>query len=646
MKQMNHKRILASIAFSAMVLIPAMMVVANSAKKTGVAFNPGTEVAASGTSNIFYSAIGTSYGGINISIDSTNTDRLNRVVNITVNATKMLAANGGPAGWNDVYPCYLNITYPNSTQRVQPMSEIGGSSTQIFKYAWTLTPALPVGTYTFKAVPNNGAVNWTDFNFTPASQMVVFNIKPWGFITTNTTEVYRNHTVAFNITVTDPETPYTQLVWNASLCLYNTTAPLKTWKVGDTFNQTHWFNGTSDTLLEDYYFRLIIVDNNNDKFDQNMAPITVRDDPPVINSVYYNHTAFLRRYTEVMFFEVNVTDNDNPWNATEVKIIFHKENSLVNVSSAALIPNMTTGNFTGAMNVTLDTSGQLAPTGGYTIHVIAKDAETLDSATVEFVPASKNATWILNNNPVMHETLINNQTLVNGTRFSQGQRLEFTVNASDIENEIDYIEIRLLYADGGNTAFNYYILSNTTYTLNISSSVLAPGTWYIYVIVVDFEADANMNTPAYTIVIDPDLRDMTSFAIWIALAAILGLVVGGWIIWRYANAKIADIRRDQIIKGKIKTESADAKKAKPGEKSSDKKYVDPASAKAAKKESDDAAKAPEKKPDKATEGASKPAEKKGSDKPAEKKGSDKAEESKGAALAKALSAKKSDKSKK
>jgi hypothetical protein len=565
----KHKLLVASLALAVIMLLPAILFSAGNKTGGNTTFSTGTLAQPSSSTNRFYAAIGTSSGGINITINSTNNDRLNRDIKLTVNATKMLTINGGPAQWPAVIQCDFNITYPNGTSRIFSVST--PETPQIFSLKWRAETSLPTGTYQVRAYPWNATHAFTNFNFSPVSVFELYNTDPVGSVALERDILYRNEEQAFFISIFDPETPFSQLAWNVSLYRVQNNSIIKTWYKSDTLNQTYRFNKSSD-VLGWYNFFIKIRDADGGLFNYSVSPFQVLNNPPKVNSVTYNYTANLKRETEVMEFTVNVTDSDNPWNGAEVRILLNHESTvpgsaIANLSSAPLKANDTTKLFTGTLNVSRNFI-----TGPANIIIMAQDNDTLNPAITYYHPLTNNVTTVMNNLPELHDVQVNNKSIATGLSFSQNVVLEFFVNATDLETPIDYIAVSLEYKDNPAIPRVQYFMFSGNATVLIPTAVLLTGSWEVFVNVVDFDGGLIIQSRG-TIEINPDLRDQSALVIGAILVLLAGFVLGGIVIWRYANTRISAVRRDLIIKGKSKDATA-TKKVQPGEKTTTSKYTE------------------------------------------------------------------------
>ncbi len=579
----KYKPAIIGIVFGVLLLLPLLASTANLGTVNVRSGIDGGAIEASGTSSRFYHGNITTTGGISIGCNNTYVDRLSRNVGFNVNATTMLQAGGwDTALWGTtIYRCDILITYPNGT------SSFLLSKTEIlstFQITWRTNFSIPIGVYKVRANIWNISASYTGgFNYTPSTltNVTVYNLLPIGSIVmlnaTAESTIYRNQSLAFWISIFDAETPFPALVWNASLFKYkNATAlyptPVKTWYPYDTLNQTYRFSGSNVT--GNYVFRMYIADTSGGVSYQTSSPLRVLNSPPVINSVHFNHTANLKRAVETMHFEVNVTDPDSNKSLTEVRVIIEYVPAIVypgviyyNYTSDPFTYIRTTGNFTG--NVTVPAA---FPNGTANIIVIAEDSDPFPAVT-RFSPPGQSSFTVVNNIPVLHGITINGESLADGLRFSVYNNLDFAVNVSDIENRIDYVEV-VLDGPPGSANISYFILGPAPYVVRIPASGLAPGSWGVFIIVSDTEGGLLVAACSGIIEVDPDLRDMTAYIIGGVLLAIVGFVIGGMVIWRYANARISSMRRDMIIKAKSK-DVPDAKKGKPGEKGATTKYVEP-----------------------------------------------------------------------
>lgn len=557
-----------SIILGLFVIIPAAMPAATGGTKGKASLAPWAKIATSSSSRIFYNATDWAGAGITIAIGNTSVDRLNRNVNFTVIATKMLEANGGPTGWNpsNLEYCFLNITYPNAMKSLYISMNQLVSKIPIFYYNFVTNLSLPVGTYAIHAYPSNGSAPYKKFTLTPVSNMTIYNINPTGIVTLNTTTVYRNSTLGFNITVHDPETPYLNLVWNVTMVQGSTGKPWGYWQMGSAFNQSCFFN-TSSSVLGTYYFVIKVYDGEGGHYVNMFASsFTVVNNLPIIHAVIFAP----KIYSDIggpgiyrsqnLTFMVNLTDVDNPWYYTSVYAIFQRKDVDENFTSGNFTANRITGNFTGFITANIQD-----PIAYYSIIIKAID---LSGGIAYYKPTANQTIGIRDNHPTVSWVHINNQNLTNGLHLSSYEMMSIQINVSAPDQNLDFISLEFQNTADKSQIFTFNItlqkgMANFIVDFNISSSVLPTGLWTIYVYAYDFDGGF-FKGPQGSIVIDPDTRDITAIVIGAALLLIAGFVIGGMAIWRYANSKIKDIRRDMIIKGRGKAEQSGNKK--PGEK--------------------------------------------------------------------------------
>ncbi len=608
----KYKPAAAAIIFGAILLCPLVASLASPGVPTPVNVIHGGSIRAAGTSSQFYNATGLTVGGLNITCNNTVVDRLNRAVGFTVDAASMLAQPGGwdRLVWGDsIYGCDLNITFPNGTSSFL-LTQRGGAQT-FFSFTWMTNVSIPVGNYTVRAnIWNENASYTGGFDFNPVTKVIVYNITPIGSIVllnaTESSTINRNQTLAFLISIFDPETHFVNLNWNVSLFKFNGTQvpeqPVKTWTKADTLNQTYRFTSLlGEDVVGGYIFYINISDASGGYSEQTVSPFTVLNNAPVIHSASYNFTSDLKRLKETMHFKVNVTDADNLVNDTYVVAILQHEPTKFDplpvneTSEVAFVYDPMTKNFTGNLTVS-----KTFPIGNAKIIIKATDNDP-HPATGYFIPPRDNVTKVIYNSPVVHGVTVNGRSLAAGLRFAIYNNLDFAVNASDAEDNIYSVQVTL---DGPNDEnVTYFILGPPPYAVRITTAALSPGSWGVFITVVDVEGGSSGSINAGIIEVDPDLRDLTGYIIGGILLVIAGFVIGGLVIWRYANERISAIRRDMVIKAKSK-DGQEAKKGKPGEKGAPSKYVElPAFSKAE----------PEPKPE--PKPASKPAEKPAASRP-------------------------------
>nr|MDO8116809.1 hypothetical protein [Candidatus Sigynarchaeota archaeon] len=494
--------------------------------------------------NTFYDAIGTADGGINVTINVTETNRLNRDCLITVDASKMIEINGGISGWSDVIITHINITYPNSTVIGDGMDEIGSTNVFTFRFRTGLSSIL--GDYQFTFIPSTGDQNFSSFNMTgkPTPKIRIVNVLPVADVLLDREFIYRNESISFTITAFDAETKYLDLDWDLVLVASNSTQ-LAAWHEKDDFQQDYMFAGVGDYLLGNYTLDLTVNDADGG-IAKKAVVFEVRNRPPDVLSMDYNFTSELLRHTESMKFDINMSDyEDGQSELDSVMVIFQNMVTKQNFTSAKFLFNSTTKNYTGTL-----TLPKTAKLDSYTIIIIAKDK---DNGMTTFIPGTKNEILAMNNLPSIHGTLINGQNLTNGLRFTSRENLEVWINATDVE-QLTFVEL-ILFNEASNARISLFSSVSENKTVKLSSNLLASGTWQLFAAAYDSDNGVCAGTLIGTIEIIPDLRDETATIITVLLSIIGGFFLGGFVIWRYANSKLKDIKGELIIKGASKKEA-------------------------------------------------------------------------------------------
>ncbi len=493
--------------------------------------------------NEFYDALGPANGGINVTINETDTNRLNRDCLITVDANRMLEANGGVATWTDVTTVYVNITYPNATVRGASMQETAFTNVFTFHFRTNLTSYL--GTYQFELIPAFGSLTFSNFDMAgkPTPQITINNITPFADVILDKEFIYRNQTISFVIVPFDAETQNLDLDWDLSLKASNATV-LASWHEGDEFEQEYAFSGVGDHLLGNYTLNLTVQDADS-AIGQKLVVFEVRNHLPEVKSVDYNFTAELKRFSQTMKFEVNMSDYEDGQAELEyVKVSLQNQATKANVTSSKFFFNATTKNYTGT--VSLPKEAQLEY---YTIIVIARDK---DNGMVSYIPVANNRTRAANNIPFINGALINDRNLTQGVSFSNRQNIKVWINATDVE-QLTFVKLVAYHVDS-DTKVSFFSSISENKTIEFSTSLLSTGTWQLFAAAFDSDNDLCVETLIGTMEITPDIRDETAIIITVLLSIIGGFFLGGFVIWRYANTKLKDIRGELIIKGSSKKE--------------------------------------------------------------------------------------------
>ncbi|MHA1791869.1 MAG: hypothetical protein ACTSVI_04435 [Promethearchaeota archaeon] len=522
------------------------------------------------SSAIDFQALGLSYGSssktytavdyqlnnesITININNTNVDRLNRVINITVDANGMLDSNDGVMNVDDVQDVTLNITIPNNTQVAYSMTHVGANaSDEVYELIWATNTSMSNGTYEIRAFPivhyiNSTVENYTKFNYnSDLSTIFVINHEPLGFVELNSTEIYRNETLEFNVLVYDAETPFENLTWQLRL-IKEGASEIMSWGTGDDLNQTYQFSGVDDSLLGSYYFILEINDTSAGKFVNTLGKFNVTNHIPLLLGYDYNYSAQLKRGVDNMFFEINVSDYEDPVADLNVNVLLQKPGSLVENQSFSMTYNASTGKFTGKVSPPIGWDDIYEK---YNIIVQVIDSDNGINSTL---PSASNQTTIINNMPETLGILINNKSIANGSQYYQNENLVFYLNVTDkeesVKNSISFVELNLYNVETGkNYSFLTWRLKN--FTVTVPALYLEPGTWHVYVNAFDIDGGFNIGADDATVGAIEILhvnKDITLLSTIAAFSLIFGIVLGSALTWRVAKSKINSIRSDLLIK--------------------------------------------------------------------------------------------------
>ncbi|MHA1680019.1 MAG: hypothetical protein ACTSUE_03360 [Promethearchaeota archaeon] len=531
-----------------------------------VAMQPDAPVTSYGSSTKNYTAGGND-DAIIMSVTDTNPDRINRAINISVNANGMRADNGGPV--TNVDSIQLNITFPNGTIVDYSMiHSVAAPDNERYHLIWKTNTTMDNGTYEIRAYPNTPtqytAINYDD-NLTT---IAVRNFAPQGFIEFNTTDIYRNQTLGFNLSVFDLETPFENLTWNLSLYKGGGIA-IKEWGTGDDLNQTYFFNGTDDTLInEPYSFDLLIHDTSGGEFDQKIKTFNVLNHKPVVHSVTYNWTETLMRVSESMFFEMNVSDYEDDNSTLDGRIILQDISTLDNISESSweFAWNLTSNLYQAELFLP---SQALIREYGIIIEVYDSEGPS-DEGTTTYIPPQNSTIKVGNNLPEVHGLKINGKP-ANGLHFQLGTNLDFSVNVSDVEG-MSYVEVILTHQGAGLEDMSFLVLESSGYNFTVAANLLEKGTYIINVKAYDADGDVTSfseSNPPFTMEIDPNTSVVSSSVVLSIVSIVVGILIGGAISWQATKKRITDLKSDMLIKS---SKSGGATEKKSGKK--DKKYVE------------------------------------------------------------------------
>jgi hypothetical protein len=584
-KSFKRSRAVASIIIGITISLSCLAFVTSShASKPAIS---SSVVVPSSSSTVHYLATGggATGGGIYITMNRTWADRMNRAVNISVNANGMLTTNGGPSGWISLAPtCNLNITYPNNTVHTfdYNMTEYGNTNTffTIFKTTLNMQP----GIYQFMPIPlRYDSKNWTAFTLDSShpAELNVTSTPPFCQVLTNSSLVYTNQSIAVSFSFGDESDPTYNITWTAYLfdneSVSNTRITVASWQTGDDLNQTVTMYATNNpdaptgnnatgvnSVYGECWFNLTVYNSDGQRNSANSTTFYFESRPPTINSVTPEVIGTIYRVTQTENFTVNATDTDYPSNwLKNVSVTFQYPNGLVNYTTT-MSQQKFFGNYTA--NVTLPATFQL----GYTvIYIVAQNLER----GITYI-TYHHSVDVIDAIPIVHSLSINNQTITNGMHIQQDQELVFFANVTSVENNIEYVNLTLR-ADTGQ-ALCFFLTPNTdpalNYTLYISSAQLSTGIWHVYVVAVDSDGGMSNNVPDTgsfgVIVIDPNLTGFTTAGTIIVLMIALGFIIGAVVMFRYANQKVRSVRTEMIIKAKKGADDEGIKGSKTGAKGS------------------------------------------------------------------------------
>ncbi|MFX0102093.1 MAG: hypothetical protein ACFFCS_21180 [Candidatus Hodarchaeota archaeon] len=514
---------------------------------------------------------------VSVYIPNTTIDRLNRIVNISVNISNMV-----DTFYDDHIGCYLNVTFPNSSVYQINMNENQTIPSQdVFYYEFKTNTSMETGVYNFTPHPvNDAGNNYYNFTITSANDSIItiHNVEPWALFQFNSTDIYRNETLGFNFTLFDGETPYVDLDWNVSLWKVDSDSPLikieykDSWATGDDFNQTWTSSGIENETLGVYRFFAEIDDTEMVATDVSDT-FQVLNRLPIIEDSNINAGAETLRETDIIEFEVNASDYEDGENISKVQVVFQSDFFGLNITPYFdLEQDSGTKNWTGNYSFPITTE-----LGEYNIILKAIDQNGGES---DWVSNDVTSTEVMNNLPITHGATVNDQSLSQGRFFKQSENLIFEINVSDVEDgkNVEFGELRLYHQETGKNIF--FLMAprpaDDRIIIEIASSFLETGTWNVYIAVMDQDGDWNYDETGEitnlvgAIEIEPDLSNITATVVMIILAAIIGFAVGGFVLWRRANSKIKDIRSEILIKGKGKE-----KPLGKGKEKTRKTYVEP-----------------------------------------------------------------------
>ena len=299
-----------------------------------------------------------------------------------------------------------------------------------------------------------------------------------------------------------------------------------------------------------YYFALNVTDKDGDIFYQTF-PFEVKNHAPEVVSVYYNHSSTLLRDTEDMKFEVNITDYEDVFadNFSVYVVMQNQETKVNSTSKPQLTYDSSSGNYTGLFS--FFSSDELAD---YWILLEISDTDGGKTIWISNNTNLGNETEAINNPPEVRGIVINNKNITTAPHFGVTDVLNFEFIVTDVEFPVVDIVLLELYHEESGTNLTFSTSAEQGYDLLISANkILVSGSWIITAYAVDLDGAASQSKIFGYIQIDPDYSDLTSIITVGLLSLLGGIIMGAFVIWRYANARINDIRTDLIIKGKGKS---------------------------------------------------------------------------------------------
>ncbi|OLS13637.1 MAG: hypothetical protein RBG13Loki_2739 [Promethearchaeota archaeon CR_4] len=362
----------------------------------------------------------------------------------------------------------------------------------------------------------------------------------YGAIQLSTDQVYRGQNLTYNVTVGQVGMPIEMLNW--SFGIQNLT------EGGDEFDFADWSNITEIEypIMNDTWpvplsasagsYRVFLSIFNGTDNTNVFKDFSVINNRPIITSVIANESSVYRN--SAFNVTVNATDieigNLAPDDGNDANIYVRVYYRNPNGEVYSVNAKNQNGTFPGNYSARISTEKSW-PVGIYSYWVAVQDYRA-GMEEKENITSDVYTIPILNQNPSINVAtgMIINDQPANATdiRIRMGKTINITIFATDPENSVHYIQIKLQHDNG--TSRNYTMnYADSSHTIIIDTEDLLVGTWYIYLTVID--ADGGTYEPPIppSIEILPDTWTMAAPIVFLIIGIIIGIAVGAALIgWR------------------------------------------------------------------------------------------------------------------
>ncbi len=308
----------------------------------------------------------------------------------------------------------------------------------------------------------------------------------FGSIQLSKDQIFRNETLEYNVTVAAFGWPLELLNWTVDI--QNGSGNLSDYTFATKFNSPQlsntWFINPASISAGSY--RVVLWIKNGSDETKVYKDFEILNNLPVINSVHADKNVIKRG--DIFNVTVNATDleivNLAPNGGDDnIHVRVHYQNTL-GVETWVNAQNLGYGNYSALIS----TIGMTSPTGVYTCWASVKDYRP----SMEPAKEINSTTFLLtvqNNNPMIDlasNLIVNGQNpLTANISVRMGNTINVTITASDLENTVSFILIKLKHYETGawrNYTMNYL---DSPHTLIIDTTDLLEGTWALYFTVID-----------------------------------------------------------------------------------------------------------------------------------------------------------------
>ncbi len=445
----------------------------------------------------------------------------------------------------------MTISLNNGTDTNYTLSEVS----DVWSHSMYFDALAPLGEHSFRIFIYDGG------SLEDTSSVRPFEIKnspPRIGIDISNTIIHRDETLFFNLTPTDPEDAFGDLVWSWEILnqvqSLNSSSGLQ-----KITNLSHYFSTNSD--LGEYSLKGVILDQDGAS-TTNIVNFTVENNIPNITAYFVTYPSVqnqILRSTDHFNLKVNVSDIEVLPDAVDLRVMLYGPGDTEIERSGRMVRTHPSWHFDG--NISVPTS---VPIGEYLCEVTAyetiNDFEYNLSQYFEFT--------VLNNIPNASEITftINKQIPTDfGIRIKEFERITFDVNISDVDPEgIDIIQIQIIPSIGNEMLFSFAHNGSETLSLTIYAKDLEYGQWITWIWVIDSDGERVQSDISYSFDIVP--HRFPKVLPWIML--VIGAVVAFGVSMAFLGTRYLRLRRDfdNLLSRSGDYKKSDGKSKKPAPK--------------------------------------------------------------------------------